>query len=41
MQLRYLSTLNVIASERSSTIIFPFPMELKAWLETAGRDKQA
>ncbi len=28
MQLRYLSTLNVIASERSSTIVFPFPMEI-------------
>lgn len=27
MQLRYLSTLNVIAGENSSTIIFPFPME--------------
>lgn len=32
MQLRYLSTLNVIANERSSTIIFPFPMELKDFL---------
>jgi regulator of protease activity HflC (stomatin/prohibitin superfamily) len=29
MQLRYLSTLNVIAGERSSTIVFPFPMDLK------------
>lgn len=29
MQLRYLSTLNVIASERTSTIVFPFPMDLK------------
>jgi regulator of protease activity HflC (stomatin/prohibitin superfamily) len=28
MQLRYLSTLNIIAGENSSTIIFPFPMEL-------------
>ena len=28
MQLRYLSSLNVIASEKSSTIVFPFPMEL-------------
>lgn len=28
MQLRYLSTLNILASEKSSTIIFPFPMEL-------------
>ncbi|MBB6487751.1 slipin family protein [Rhizobium lusitanum] len=27
MQLRYLSTLNVIANEKTSTILFPFPME--------------
>lgn len=27
MQLRYLSTLNVIAGEKSSTIIFPFPLD--------------
>jgi regulator of protease activity HflC (stomatin/prohibitin superfamily) len=27
MQLRYLSTLNVIAGEKNSTIVFPFPME--------------
>lgn len=27
MQLRYLSTLNVIANERSSTIVFPFPLD--------------
>lgn len=29
MQLRYLSTLNVLASEKSSTIVFPFPMEFR------------
>lgn len=29
MQLRYLSTLNVLANEKSSTIVFPFPMELR------------
>ena len=40
MQLRYLSTLNVIANERSSTIVFPFPMELKAWLGDAGSPKR-
>lgn len=35
MQLRYLSTLNVLANERnSSTIIFPFPMNLSDWLKT-------
>lgn len=27
MQLRYLSTLNVIAAEKNSTIVFPFPVE--------------
>ncbi|HKT86575.1 MAG TPA: slipin family protein [Novosphingobium sp.] len=34
MQLRYLSTLNVLANERnSSTIVFPFPMDLSDWLK--------
>ncbi|MBU3991462.1 MAG: slipin family protein [Alphaproteobacteria bacterium] len=33
MQLRYLSTLNVIANERSSTIVFPFPMEFMDFLK--------
>jgi hypothetical protein len=28
MQLRYLTTLHAIAGERSSTIVFPLPMEL-------------
>jgi regulator of protease activity HflC (stomatin/prohibitin superfamily) len=37
MQLRYLSSLNVIANERSNTIVFPFPMELKEWLQSASR----
>ena len=32
MQLRYLSTLNTLASEQSSTIVFPFPIELGRWL---------
>ena len=32
MQLRYLNTLNVIAGERNSTIIFPFPIELASML---------
>ena len=32
MQLRYLSTLNVIANERSNTIVFPFPTELRDML---------
>jgi regulator of protease activity HflC (stomatin/prohibitin superfamily) len=34
MQLRYLSTLNVIANERSNTIVFPFPTELKDMFST-------
>ncbi|MCW5725066.1 MAG: slipin family protein [Maricaulaceae bacterium] len=33
MQLRYLSTLNVIAGEKSSTIVFPFPIEMGEWLK--------
>lgn len=37
MQLRYLSTLNVIANERSSTIVFPFPLDLKDFLARAPR----
>ncbi|MGQ0588875.1 MAG: slipin family protein [Sphingosinicella sp.] len=35
MQLRYLSSLNVIANERSNTIVFPFPMALREWLDAA------
>ena len=31
MQLRYLGTLQDIANDRSSTIVFPFPMELAEW----------
>jgi regulator of protease activity HflC (stomatin/prohibitin superfamily) len=37
MQLRYLSTLNVLAGEKSSTIVFPFPMELRDFF--AGRQQ--
>ncbi|CAN5707806.1 slipin family protein [soil metagenome] len=38
MQLRYLSTLQFIAGERNSTIIFPFPTDLSRLLESmAGR----
>jgi regulator of protease activity HflC (stomatin/prohibitin superfamily) len=38
MQLRYLGTLNSIASEKSSTILFPFPTELgEFFLPRAGR----
>lgn len=40
MQLRYLSTLNVIANERSSTIVFPFPMDLKDFLSAIPRGKK-
>jgi regulator of protease activity HflC (stomatin/prohibitin superfamily) len=32
MQLRYLSTLNVIANEKTSTILFPFPIEFASLL---------
>jgi regulator of protease activity HflC (stomatin/prohibitin superfamily) len=34
MQLRYLSTLNVIAGERTSTIVFPFPLEFMDLLKS-------
>jgi regulator of protease activity HflC (stomatin/prohibitin superfamily) len=34
MQLRYLATLFDISNERSSTIVFPFPIDmLKSWME--------
>lgn len=33
MQLRYLHTLNAISSEKTSTIVFPFPMELFAGMK--------
>jgi len=38
MQLRYLSTLNVLASEKSSTIVFPFPIELAQLLKALPSD---
>jgi regulator of protease activity HflC (stomatin/prohibitin superfamily) len=38
MQLRYLGTLNNIAGERSSTIVFPMPVDLKSYL--TGGSKQ-
>ena len=40
MQLRYLSSLNSIANERSSTIVFPFPVDFGKLLG-AMRDKAA
>ncbi|MCT8999423.1 slipin family protein [Chelativorans intermedius] len=39
MQLRYLGTLSVVASERSSTIVFPFPMELASLVPGMTKDK--
>ena len=40
MQLRYLQTLTEIASEKNSTIAFPFPMDLiKPLIEMAAKDK--
>jgi regulator of protease activity HflC (stomatin/prohibitin superfamily) len=36
MQLRYLSTLQNIAGERNSTIVFPFPTDLGRMIETMG-----
>ena len=37
MQLRYLATLSEIASDRSNTIVFPFPTELRQPLQRIGR----
>jgi len=37
MQLRFLNTLNVIAGERSSTILFPFPLEYGDLLKAVSR----
>ena len=38
MQLRYLQTLSTIAGDKSSTIVFPLPMELLSrWVEREGR----
>jgi regulator of protease activity HflC (stomatin/prohibitin superfamily) len=37
MQLRYLGTLQNIAGERNSTIVFPFPMEVAKMLEAMGK----
>lgn len=33
MQLRYLSSLNFIAGDKNSTIVFPFPIEFAQWLK--------
>jgi regulator of protease activity HflC (stomatin/prohibitin superfamily) len=41
MQLRYLSTLNVIAGEQNSTIIFPFPMELAGMVPGLSKGRRA
>ena len=41
MQLRYLSTLNNIASEKTSTIVFPFPMEFNQLLQSMGQRTQS
>ncbi|RJF90666.1 slipin family protein [Sphingomonas cavernae] len=38
MQLRYLSSLNVIAAEKNSTIVFPFPIEFGRFLKGRGEE---
>ncbi len=40
MQLRYLTTLHEIAGEKSSTIVFPFPIDLAQVLKSIGRGEQ-
>jgi regulator of protease activity HflC (stomatin/prohibitin superfamily) len=37
MQLRYLSTLNFIAGEKNSTIVFPFPVDLANLMSGGGK----
>ena len=39
MQLRYLGTLGVIAGEKNSTIVFPFPVEAGKFLASLEEDK--
>jgi regulator of protease activity HflC (stomatin/prohibitin superfamily) len=39
MQLRYLATLSEIASERSSTIVFPFPLDVVKAFSRMGDDR--
>jgi regulator of protease activity HflC (stomatin/prohibitin superfamily) len=39
MELRYLGTLNVIANERSNTIIFPFPSGLQELIASGKADR--
>lgn len=41
MQLRYLGSLNVIAAEQNSTIVFPFPIELAGLLPATDGKKGA
>jgi regulator of protease activity HflC (stomatin/prohibitin superfamily) len=38
MQLRYLGTLGVIAGEKTSTIVFPFPVEVGKFLSEVGAE---
>ncbi len=38
MQLRYLNTLNVIAGEKNSTIVFPFPLDVLDLVKNFKRD---
>jgi regulator of protease activity HflC (stomatin/prohibitin superfamily) len=41
LQLRFLSTLTEIATEKNSTIVFPLPLEiLKAFTYDKGQEKQ-
>jgi hypothetical protein len=42
LQLRYLTTLNALAADRTSTIIFPFPLEfLRAFTAKDSTDEPA
>ena len=41
MQLRYLQTLNGIATEQNSTIVFPLPVELFSLFQTSHLNSNA
>jgi len=41
MQLRYLQTLNSIATEQNSTIVFPLPIDLFSFLQKSQSDSNS
>jgi hypothetical protein len=39
MQLRYMQTLNAIASDKTNTIVFPLPVDLLGGMSDDGKQK--